>query len=485
MVIAGNWRGKWDIAIRVSAVAVAVIALLTVVPAGATARNFIDESRDGQGGKEAAAATVFGALKADAPALVLGLGPAESVSRAAFMTTPLLLQRGLPAARPRTEPGKARREGPNRRVRRLGRRNVVQHGDFERAGSAGRSRNCRDAHLRVDDRLALHRATTIAAPRGSAGHLRARAVRGARPRLRLVGATTVWDRGRASRRTCDRAAFRNRRRRPRGHAHARGPRANALDPGPTSGRRGPSPLRILVLHSRYLSGSTSGENRVVDDEIELLRSAGTTFVSWTPSVTETKPVRAAVNAIWSVDEASNVRRLITLHRPDVVHIHNLFPQLSPLVIRAAASRGVPTLVTLHNFRLMCLPATFLRDGKTCEACAGNVPWRGVVHGCYRGSRPASMVLASSLMVHRGARTFDRVGLFLAVSDFVRSAYVRHGIDSTRIRVKSNFAWPQPRRRGQERVPRSRTAFSGEGGRHGNCGCRRQWFAHGGRRRSRA
>ncbi len=158
-------------------------------------------------------------------------------------------------------------------------------------------------------------------------------------------------------------------------------------------------------------------------------------------------MRAAVNAIWSVDEASNVRRLITLHRPDVVHIHNLFPQLSPVVIRAAASRGVPILVTLHNFRLMCLPATFLRDGKTCEACAGNVPWRGVVHGCYRGSRPASMVLASSLMVHRGAHTFDRVRLFLAVSDFVRNAYVQHGIDSARIRVKSNFAWPQPRRQG--------------------------------------
>jgi glycosyltransferase involved in cell wall biosynthesis len=206
-------------------------------------------------------------------------------------------------------------------------------------------------------------------------------------------------------------------------------------------------MRILVLHSRYLSGSTSGENRVVDDEIELLRSAGHEVRSWTPSMTETRPLRAAVNAIWSTDEASNVRRLIALDRPDVVHIHNLFPQLSPLVIRAAASRGVPTVVTLHNFRLMCLPATFLREGTPCEACAGSVPWRGVVHGCYRGSRPASMVLASSLMVHRAARTFDSVGLFLAVSDFVRSAYVEHGIDDARIRVKNNFAWPQPKRQG--------------------------------------
>ena len=206
-------------------------------------------------------------------------------------------------------------------------------------------------------------------------------------------------------------------------------------------------MRILVLHSRYLSGSTSGENRVVDDEIKLLRTGGPRRLLVDTVGDRNGPLRTAANAIWSVDEAANVRRLIALHRPDVVHVHNLFPRLSPSVIRAAASRSVPTLVTLHNFRLMCLPATFLRDGVTCDACAGNVPWRGVFHGCYRGSRPASMVLASSLMVHRGARTFDRVGLFLAVSDFVRSAYVRHGIDSARIRVKSNFAWPQPKREG--------------------------------------
>jgi hypothetical protein len=96
VVIAGNWRGKWDVLIRVSAVAVAVVALLTVVPAGDTARKFIDRTRGGQGGKEAAAATVFGNLRIDAPALVLGFGPAESVSRAAFMTTPLLLREDSP-----------------------------------------------------------------------------------------------------------------------------------------------------------------------------------------------------------------------------------------------------------------------------------------------------------------------------------------------------------------------------------------------------
>ena len=143
MVIAGNWRGKRDIAIRVSAVAVAVIALLTVVKGGDTATKFIDRARNGQGGKEAAAATVFGALRADLPALVLGLGPAETVSRAAFMTTPLLLHEDSPLHVLGLSPAKLAAKAADGRVESLGRRDVIQHGNLECARSAGRSRNCR------------------------------------------------------------------------------------------------------------------------------------------------------------------------------------------------------------------------------------------------------------------------------------------------------------------------------------------------------
>ena len=209
-------------------------------------------------------------------------------------------------------------------------------------------------------------------------------------------------------------------------------------------------MRVLVLHSRYLSGPVSGENRVVDDEVELLRQAGHDVLAWTPSVGDTsRRLRTAANAIWSRQEAGNVRRIVLEHRPEVVHVHSLYPRLSPSVIRAAAGLGVPILMTLHNFRLMCLPATFMRDGAACEECAGRIPWRGVVHGCYRESRSASATLASSLALHRATNTFDQVRLFVAVSAFVRDKYIQNGIDPERIRLKDNFSWPLPRRTGSE------------------------------------
>ena len=105
------------------------------------------------------------------------------------------------------------------------------------------------------------------------------------------------------------------------------------------------------------------------------------------------------------------------------------------------------MVTLHNYRLLCLPATFLRNGTACERCLGRLPWRGVRHRCYRGSRGASSALAASLALHRAIGTFDRVALFLAVSRLVRDKHVEGGIAPQRIRVKPNFVWPYQRREG--------------------------------------
>ena len=207
-------------------------------------------------------------------------------------------------------------------------------------------------------------------------------------------------------------------------------------------------MRIAVIHSRYSSGSMSGENRVVEDEIDLLRSGAHTVSFYAPSVADNAhPVRLAANAIWSRTSVQEMRSLIDQQRPEVVHLHALYPQLSPAPIRAAAELGVPVVATLHNFRLLCLPATLLRDGRICEDCLGRQPWPGVVHACYRDSRPASAALATSLALHRAGGTFDRIDLFLAVSEFVKRKHVEAGFHPDRIVVKPNFAAPQARRRG--------------------------------------
>jgi glycosyltransferase involved in cell wall biosynthesis len=214
---------------------------------------------------------------------------------------------------------------------------------------------------------------------------------------------------------------------------------------------GPRPKRhVLILHSRYRSGHASGENRVVDDEVLLLGQGGHVVTTWTPSTADNlsglDSARLARDALWS-SEVRRIRELIERRRVDVIHVHNLFPNLSPAILRVAGESGIPVVVTLHNYRLLCLSATFLRDGAVCEACLGRTPWRGVLHRCYRRSAEASAVVASSLTLHRAIGTFGRVALYLAVSDLVRRKHLQGGFDGDRIIVKPNFAWEVTPREG--------------------------------------
>jgi glycosyltransferase involved in cell wall biosynthesis len=208
-------------------------------------------------------------------------------------------------------------------------------------------------------------------------------------------------------------------------------------------------MRILIAHSWNLV--MSGDNRVVEEEAKLLRGAGHQVRTWTPKPEDTSglgAVRTGARAIWSSSAAATIRRFFRQDGTEVLHAHNLWPNLSPVIFRVAAADGVPSVMTVHNYRLAsCLPATFLRDGRVCEDCLGRLPWRGVMHRCYRDSYLGSAVMAGSLTLHRAMKSFEDVSRFVAVSSFVRDKLVESGMSRDAIGVKPNFAWPAERRSG--------------------------------------
>jgi glycosyltransferase involved in cell wall biosynthesis len=209
-------------------------------------------------------------------------------------------------------------------------------------------------------------------------------------------------------------------------------------------------VRVLIAHSAYLSGPASGENQVVIDEARLLERAGHSVEVYSPSA-RTEGVadlmRTGAGTIWSREASRRISELVRDQGANVLHVHNLYPALSPAVIRSAYNEGAAVVMTLHNYRMHCLPGTFLRDGKVCELCQGKVPVPGVRYRCYRDSAPASAILATSMTLHRKLNTFDRVSIFLAVTSFIREKHLEAGMPAERVRVKPNFSWPGERRIG--------------------------------------
>src|SRR4029078_5112782 len=99
---------------------------------------------------------------------------------------------------------------------------------------------------------------------------------------------------------------------------------------------------------------------------------------------------AAAKTVWNVSASSGFRSLLRRENPDVCHFHNTFPLISPAAFHAAKAEGIQVLLPLHNARLLCPSAPFLRDGGVCEDCGSKpIACPAIVHRCYRQSRSAS------------------------------------------------------------------------------------------------
>ncbi|MBC7272041.1 MAG: glycosyltransferase, partial [Streptomyces sp.] len=212
-------------------------------------------------------------------------------------------------------------------------------------------------------------------------------------------------------------------------------------------------MHVLVVHNRYASAQPSGENKVVDQEVALLREGGhrvEVFERRSDDIAaRSLPGKATVPLLvpWNPAVRRELTARLRADRPDVVHVHNVFPLLSPAVLAACADAGVPAVATLHNYTQVCPPGTLQRDGRPCAECVGSTPLPAVRHGCYRGSRLATVPLAVSLSVNR-RRWWSGVRRFLCISAAQRDVLVRSGMPSERLAVKHNFVPdPQARRTG--------------------------------------
>lgn len=202
-------------------------------------------------------------------------------------------------------------------------------------------------------------------------------------------------------------------------------------------------MKVLLVHNRYRSSSPSGEDRVVDQEAAALRAADHTvqlFERHSDDIASRTPlsrVLVAGEVLWSSDS----RRLLLEHlrrfRPDVVHVHNTFPLLSPSVLSACRAERVPVVVTLHNYRLLCPSGDLFRDGSVCHECVGRPPLPALRHGCYRGSPLATLPLAVGVVAHR--RTWrSSVSAYVFLSNAQRDAFAGYGLPTGRVFVKPNL-----------------------------------------------
>ena len=201
-------------------------------------------------------------------------------------------------------------------------------------------------------------------------------------------------------------------------------------------------MKILLVHNRYRFHG--GEDTIVDMTLDLLRhrEIDATLLEEpglpaSPSLT--RRLGAFASGVYSRSSTRRMARILAEQRPDLVHGHNLYPGLSPWVLRVCRRAGVPVVMTCHNFRLICPIGVHYAHGEVCERCVGGREYCCALHNCL-DSRLGSAAYALRAIVARAFGLYtNNVTCFIAISYFVKRRLVAQGFDPGRVEVVPNVA----------------------------------------------
>ena len=202
-------------------------------------------------------------------------------------------------------------------------------------------------------------------------------------------------------------------------------------------------MKIIQVHNWYRFGC--GEDAVFDATTALLKRRGKRVVQFTRNSWDIEPglagrLRAFAQGIYSRSSAHDVAQLIEREHPDVVHVHNLYPLISPSLLVTCRRLNVPVVMTCHNYRLMCPTAFHLNNGGVCERCCGGREYWCILKNC-RGNIFESVAYALRNAVAQKFRLFkDNVTFFIAPTEFLKARLVDAGFRDQHI---ADLPYPVP------------------------------------------
>ena len=203
-------------------------------------------------------------------------------------------------------------------------------------------------------------------------------------------------------------------------------------------------MKILIVHNYYGTTAPSGENIVVQKEKSLLIEHGHEVHLYSKKSDTVRGKGLLTHILVALSIPFNIRSFFEFKKivndicPDVVHVHNTFPLISPSIFLAL--KKIPTVMTLHNYRLFCSKALPYRDGNVCTKCIDKksvIP--ALIHRCYRNSFFATIPLAAKIVLGRFFRFWlSNVNKFIALTEFQKLQIIKAGIPDKQVIVKPNF-----------------------------------------------
>ena len=206
-------------------------------------------------------------------------------------------------------------------------------------------------------------------------------------------------------------------------------------------------MRILVVHNYYGDYGFGGEGQVAAGEVDFLKAHGHEVLFYRRTNDEfyklspLGKLRQFMRIGWNKQAKAEIGKVLDEFKPDVMHVHNYRFMLSPSIFMAAKERGIRTVQTLHNYRLLA-PCGSLQDrsARTCERCVQDRKYlRFLLRGCTGGGFANRLMRYISFFssIKNRYRT-DIVDCYITLSEFLYNKLVAAGMPTDKLIIKPNF-----------------------------------------------
>ena len=200
-------------------------------------------------------------------------------------------------------------------------------------------------------------------------------------------------------------------------------------------------MRFLLVHNNY--GKYSGEEAVVDKMAAMFQSHNHTvcFYRLTTEGARDKisdKIKGFTAGIYSHTGVKGIKKILRKEKPDIINVHNLYPFISPAALFECKKAGIPVVMTVHNFRLICPTGLFMRNGKPCEQCLDRKnEWSCIKYNCEHSIFKSIGYTLRNVYARWTKAYLKNVDMFACITEFQKKKLIEAGYDKNKITVIPN------------------------------------------------
>lgn len=164
------------------------------------------------------------------------------------------------------------------------------------------------------------------------------------------------------------------------------------------------------------------------------------YVGYRAGDTFFQKLKGVLRMFYSLEAKRKMKKLLKDFQPDIVHIHNIYHQISPSILPVIKKRNIPVVMTVHDYKLICPNYLLQCQGKNWEDLQGKKYFQFVKNKCFKNSYLKSLLVVLETKFHKFLDIYDKnIDLYISPSAFTKDKLVMGGISAEKIIVLPLFS----------------------------------------------